>query len=160
MEESPFFVELVKGCRRSDGKIHINVIAKCNQLAMKPIELLSQLHHWAHKYWLRIETTTPVYVWRFEGKRANEGTLDQQRLKLIDAAFARLESEEGMERVIEAMNEVQGTALRKLNALYSLSYLHSNNSVTNIIQKHLLLPPDIPLRGDTVSAQFDDYFRQ
>ena len=128
------------------------MISKCNELALKPIELLTRLYRIAHEYWLRIDLGKPVFVWRFEGKRTMNGTLDHQRVRLISDAFFRLESPEGMERVIHTMNEVQGTALRKLNALYSLSYLHSHHSMDNIIAKNLLLPPEIPLPKETVVA--------
>jgi hypothetical protein len=66
---SEFFCRLVEGCKRVKGYIYIPLIDKCNELQLRPVQLLTQLYRLKDQYWLRVEEDNPVYVWQFEGRR-------------------------------------------------------------------------------------------
>lgn len=46
------------------GNLYINLIVKCNELKMTPIEVLKNIHHIAAEAWLKIELVNEVFVWK------------------------------------------------------------------------------------------------
>jgi hypothetical protein len=52
-------------CKKVKGIIYINLISKCNELDLNPIELISRLYRLGHEYVLKIEFDTPIFVWKF-----------------------------------------------------------------------------------------------
>lgn len=61
----PFFKNLIYGCKRAKGTIYINLIDKCNELEMRPIQLLTKLFRISHHYTVKVEQENPIFVWQF-----------------------------------------------------------------------------------------------
>lgn len=77
----------------------------------------------------------------------------------MERGFDRLMGSEFIGEVVEEMRDVQSTALVKLNALWSLAFLHSRNHITNVLHGHLL-PRSQPIPANSLPNDLDKYFKQ
>jgi hypothetical protein len=78
--------------------------------------------------------------------------------QLVERGFDRLMGGEFITHVVQQMREVQGNALVKLNTLWSLTFLHSRNHITNVLQGRLL-PRAQPILPNGLPKDLDEYFR-
>lgn len=70
-----------------------------------------------------------------------------------------MESSDYIDRVVTEMNNVQSVSLTKLNILYSLAFVNSRNKIANILDQGRLLPHAEPIPENSISKEFDNYFR-
>jgi hypothetical protein len=84
---------LIYGCKKVKGCIYVPLIDKCNELQLKPVELLTKLYRLKDEYCMRVDEENPIFVWQFEGRKLDlDGGIDHELGQLVERGFDRLMS--------------------------------------------------------------------
>jgi hypothetical protein len=61
--------------------------------------------------------------------------------------------------MLQEINGIQNTCLMKLNVLYSLAFIHSRNTINNILEGKRLISLTEPIPKGHIAEEFDQYFK-